>query len=124
MWTTAAAPAEWDDGPVMPSSVPTVDPRLIGDDLLVDVREDDEWVAGHAPDAVHLPMSQLPARFAELPDDVPVAVVCRSGGRSAQVTAYLLAQGRQARNVDGGMGAWAALGLPMTADGDRPPRVL
>jgi rhodanese-related sulfurtransferase len=109
---------------VTPSPLPTVDPRAIGDDLLVDVREDDEWVAGHAPDAVHLPMSQLPARLAELPDDVPVAVVCRSGHRSAQVTAYLVARGRSARNVDGGMSAWASLGLPVEAEGGRPPRIV
>ena len=108
----------------MRSPLPTVDPRAIGDDLLVDVREDDEWAAGHAPGAVHLPMSQLPARFAELPDGRDVAVVCRSGGRSAQVTAYLVAQGRRARNVDGGMSAWAALGLPLEADGGQAPRVL
>ena len=108
----------------MTSPLPTVDPRGIGDDLLVDVREDDEWAAGRAPGAVHLPMSSLPARLVELPEDRPVAVVCRSGHRSAQVTAYLVAHGRSARNVDGGMAAWAALGLPMEADAGHEPRVV
>ncbi len=103
------------------AALPTVDPRQVGDDLLLDVREDDEWAAGRAPGAVHLPMSQLPARLDELPEGRPVAVVCRSGHRSAQVTAYLLGQGRQARNVEGGMLAWAACGLPVEADpGVRP----
>lgn len=94
-------------------TVPAVDPREVGDDLLVDVREDDEWQAGHAPGAVHLPMSGLPDRFAELPSGRPLAVVCRSGHRSAQVTAYLVAHGVPARNVEGGMLAWQALGLPL-----------
>ncbi len=105
------------------AALPTVDPREIGDDLLLDVREDDEWAAGHAPSAVHLPMSELPVRLAELPSTRPVSVVCRSGNRSAQVTQYLLAQGWTARNVDGGMKAWAQHGLPMEADGGAAPRV-
>lgn len=105
------------------AQLPSVDPRQVGDDLLLDVREDDEWAVGRAPGALHLPMSQLPGRLAELPPDPPVAVVCRSGHRSAQVTAYLLAHGRQARNVDGGMIAWSALGLPMEAEAGLEPRV-
>ena len=102
---------------------PTVDPREVGEDLLLDVREDDEWAAGRAPSAVHLPMSQLVARLDEVPADRPVAVVCRSGHRSAQVTAYLVAQGRTARNVDGGMLAWSQLGLPLEAEPGVPPRI-
>lgn len=97
-------------------TVPAVDPREIGDDLLLDVREDDEWRAGHAPEAVHVPMSELLARLGELPAGRPLAVVCRSGHRSAQVTAYLVAHGVPARNVAGGMLAWQALGLPLGPD--------
>lgn len=107
----------------MTSPLPTVDPREIGDDLLVDVREDDEWAAGRAPGALHLPMSQFVARSGELPADRPVAVVCRSGHRSAQVTAYLLDQGRAARNVEGGMVSWARLGLPVEADPGVVPHI-
>ncbi|HEU0100899.1 MAG TPA: rhodanese-like domain-containing protein [Mycobacteriales bacterium] len=105
-------------------TLPTVDPREVGDDLLLDVREDDEWAAGRAPGAVHLPMSELVERLAEVPADRPVAVVCRSGHRSAQVTAYLVAQGRSARNVDGGMAAWAQLGLPLEAAPGATPRIV
>jgi rhodanese-related sulfurtransferase len=83
---------------------------------LLDVREDDEWAAGHAPDAVHVPMSQFTARLDEVPDG-PLAVVCRVGGRSAQVTAFLLGQGREAVNVTGGMLAWEAAGRPVVNDG-------
>lgn len=104
-------------------TLPTVDPREVGDDLLLDVREDEEWAAGRAPSAVHLPMSELVQRIDEVPTDRPVAVVCRSGHRSAQVTAYLVANGRTARNVDGGMSAWAALGLPLEAEPGVTPAI-
>ncbi len=105
-----------------PGPLPTVDPRETGADALLDVREDDEWAAGHAPQAVHVPMSAFLERLGEVPEG-PLAVVCRSGHRSAQVTQYLLAQGRTARNVDGGMLAWQALGLPVVVDGGAPGQV-
>jgi rhodanese-related sulfurtransferase len=90
---------------------------------LLDVREDDEWVAGHAPDAVHVPMSAFLERLDQVPDG-PLAVVCRVGGRSAQVTAYLVGQGRDAVNVTGGMLAWEAAGRPVVADGPGPAQVV
>ena len=107
-----------------PPELPTVDPREVGDDLLLDVREDGEWAAGHAPGAVHVPLGQLVQRLDELPADRPIAVVCHLGGRSAQATAFLLGQGRQARNVRGGMDAWARSGLPLEAPGDADPRIV
>lgn len=86
-------------------------------DFLLDVREDDEWQAGHAEGAVHIPMSDFVARFGELaeaaPQDAKVNVICRSGGRSAQVTMYLAQQGIDAANVEGGMQAWEAAGKPV-----------
>lgn len=90
---------------------------------LLDVREPDEWTAGHVPEAVHIPLGQLQSRADEVPDDRDVYVVCRSGGRSAQATAYLNAEGRSATNVDGGMQAWAAAGRPMVSDTGEPPAV-
>jgi rhodanese-related sulfurtransferase len=97
---------------------------LPADAAMLDVREPDEWAAGHAPTARHLPMSQLTARIAELPDDDPLYVVCRSGGRSARVVAYLAGQGYPAVNVDGGMQSWAAQGRTVVADGDRRPEII
>ncbi len=91
--------------------------ELSDDAVLLDVREDDEWVAGHVPGAVHVPMGQVPDRLDELPGE-RVHVLCRSGGRSAKVTAFLNAAGRDAVNVDGGMQAWAAAGRPMVAETD------
>ena len=99
--------------------VPTIDPSEITDQVLVDVREADEWSAGRAPLAVHIPLYDLPDRLAELPEGRPLLVVCRVGSRSAQATAWLWQQGIEAFNVDGGMIRWAALGLPIVGDGER-----
>lgn len=92
--------------------------------FLLDVREDDEWAAGRAEGAVHLPLPVLAARVAELPRDVTIACVCRGGGRSAQAAAYLGAQGFSAVNVHGGMKAWAEAGLPMVTESGMPPQVI
>ncbi len=92
--------------------------------VLLDVRENNEWAAGHAPEAVHLPMTELADRLDEIPEADPLYVICRSGGRSARVTTYLNAQGWDAVNVSGGMGGWAAAGRPLVADGDVAPHVL
>ena len=107
-------------------SIPTVTVTdLAADAHLLDVREADEWAAGHAPDAQHVPMSQLTARLSEVPSDREVAVVCRSGHRSARVVEFLRHQGwGNVHNLDGGMQDWAAAGRPMVAESDGPPRVL
>ncbi|MFC4553645.1 rhodanese-like domain-containing protein [Georgenia faecalis] len=90
---------------------------------LLDVREQDEWDAGHAPDAVHIPLGELPARVDELPE-ADLIVVCRSGGRSARATAWLARAGFEARNLDGGMKAWERAGLPLAGEGGAPPVVV
>lgn len=97
---------------------------LPADAAMLDVREADEWTAGHAPTARHLPMSELTARLGEVPADDPLYVVCRSGARSARVVAYLAGQGYPAVNVDGGMQAWAAGGRPVVAEGDAAPEIV
>lgn len=94
------------------------------DAVLLDVREDHEWAAGHAPDAVHVPMATIADRLADLPEGAPIHVVCKSGGRSSRVTEYLQAQGRDAVNVAGGMTAWAAAGKPVVADEGRSPEII
>jgi rhodanese-related sulfurtransferase len=105
------------------SQLPQVEAAGVpADGLLLDVREDDEWAAGHAEGALHIPMGQIVARFGELAEAADaggrVHVVCRVGGRSAQVTQYLIAQGVDAVNVDGGMLAWEAAGRPLTGDAE------
>lgn len=98
--------------------------RLPADGVLLDVREDDEWTAGHAPDAVHIPMTELAARLDELPDAAPLYVVCRSGGRSARVAEYLNANCWDAVNVIGGMSAWEQSGRPLVAETAAAPTVI
>ncbi|MFI7339188.1 rhodanese-like domain-containing protein [Streptomyces sp. NPDC050085] len=114
---------------VFGSGVPTVGvDELKEDDFLLDVREDDEWQAGHAAGALHIPMSEFVARFGELteaaPDGARVNVVCRVGGRSAQVTNYLVQQGIDAVNVAGGMQAWEAADRPVVDDNGQPGAVV
>jgi len=92
---------------------------------LLDVREPDEWSAGRAPDAHHVPMREIPRRLDEVPAEGDVVVVCRVGGRSAQVVAFLQQTGRDnAINLDGGMQAWARAGLPLVSDGGSAPEVI
>ncbi|MFB7618668.1 rhodanese-like domain-containing protein [Kitasatospora sp. NPDC056181] len=88
--------------------------------VLLDVRERDEFAAGHAPAAVPLPLGLLAVLGlgGELPPGVAgrtVLVVCRSGHRSQQAATLLAAQGVDAVNVAGGMRAWAGAGLPVVS---------
>lgn len=106
--------------------VPSVTAGQVHDDAyLLDVRDPDEWAAGHAPGAYHLPMQEIPGRLAEVPADRDVVVVCRVGSRSAQVVAYLLQRGLEnVANLDGGMYAWVAAGRPMVSEDGNAARVL
>ncbi len=92
-----------------------------GEALLLDVREDDEWAAGRAPGAEHVPLGSL--QPAEVPTGRPVLALCRSGNRSGKATQVLAAAGVDVRNVTGGMKAWAAAGLPVVTAGNRPGTV-
>ena len=79
------------------------------DTPLIDVRERDEFAAGHVPGAVNLPMSELGDRLEELPSEA-FNVICQAGGRSARVVEALEARGYDATNVEGGTGEWIAQG--------------
>jgi rhodanese-related sulfurtransferase len=90
---------------------------------VLDVREPEEWAAGHVEGAVHIPLGELGERLADVPDG-QVLVVCKVGGRSARATAWLAAQGRDAVNLDGGMLEWEAAGRPMVSEGSQPAQVV
>ncbi|MDN3352966.1 rhodanese-like domain-containing protein [Actinomadura sp. DC4] len=94
-----------------------------GDGYLLDVRENDEWRAGHAPDAVHIPLSELNNRAQEVPKDRDIYVICRSGARSAQAVAAFNGAGWTASNVEGGMHAWEGAGRPMVSESGTDPFV-
>jgi rhodanese-related sulfurtransferase len=112
---------------MLPWQVPTVELGELPDGaLLLDVREDEEWDAGHIAGATHVPMQQLPQQLHQdrgIEPDRPIVVVCKVGARSAQVTAWLNKQGFDAANLAGGMLAWAAAGRPMVSEDGHPPRV-
>ncbi len=88
--------------------------------LLLDVRQPDEWEAGHVPGALFIPLRQVPERVADLPRDRRIVAICRSGARSGRATDFLVEQGFDAVNVAGGMKAWAAEGLPVETDDGSP----
>lgn len=82
--------------------------------LIVDVREANEFAAVRLDDVVLLPMSSFAERFAELPKDRPLLVMCAAGARSAAATAHLLRNGyTYVVNVAGGITEWQRAGLPV-----------
>ena len=85
--------AGWQAGDMMhdlPESVVSALPDPLPSDLhVLDVREPAEWVTGHIEGAQLIPLMQLVERYAEIPTDAPLLVVCRVGSRSAQATAFL-----------------------------------
>ena len=104
----------------------TVAPNAVPEGAhLIDVREQNEWDAGHAPSAQHLPASSLLENLEKLPeDDEPLYIVCRSGGRSFQVAQWLNGNGFEAINVGGGMDIWFESGLPIESDGEGEAYIL
>lgn len=81
--------------------------------FMLDVREPDEWNAGHIPDATLIPLGELESRLDELPRDQQIVVVCRSGNRSATGRDILLDAGfEEVTSMGGGMNSWVSQGLP------------
>jgi rhodanese-related sulfurtransferase len=121
------------DGPSAPtrttassttSTPAAIAPRAAtGEVLLVDVREDGEWEAGRAPGAVHVPLGDVERELPRLRARAagrPIAFICRTGRRSAEAVRLAADAGiAEVVNVDGGMSAWAAAGLPLVPAGGR-----
>jgi rhodanese-related sulfurtransferase len=91
---------------------------------LLDVREQDEWDAGHIEGSQHIPLGELGERLDEVPTEGVVVAVCRSGSRSDRAMRGLRASGYAAENLDGGVTAWSRAGLPLVASDGRPGRVI
>ena len=99
-------------------------PELPGEVAVLDVREPDEWAAGHIEGALHIPMREVPGRLADVPVDGQVLVVCKVGARSAQAVGYLRQQGYHAVNLDGGLLEWEAAGRALVSETGQPPVVV
>jgi rhodanese-related sulfurtransferase len=91
-----------------------------GGAMLLDVREESEWELGRAPEAVHIPLAEVPDHLDELEKGRQIVCACRSGGRSSRAGQFLAEQGFDVVNLDGGMLAWAQEGLPLVADHGEP----
>jgi rhodanese-related sulfurtransferase len=84
------------------------------DVLILDVREQSEYDAGHIPGVTLIPLNDVPNRLNEIPKDKPVIVTCRSGNRSGQATDFLRQQGyTNVHNMTGGINAWQQAGYPV-----------
>lgn len=121
-----------------PSRIPAVDvleadrrrgepPEPARPPLLVDVREPSEFAEVRADGAILVPLSTFMVRYRELPQDRALLMICRTGARSGQATAFLLANGwTDVVNVSGGTIAWERAGLPVrrgapaAGEGDLP----
>ncbi len=119
------APRTQSPAPQAPAASPTVALKLGADVnvdqvhalyqqgavVIVDVREVDEYEAGHIPGALLIPLSELEKRVKDVPRDAEVILVCRSGNRSQQAYTFLRQQGlTNVHNMPGGMKAWVAAG--------------
>lgn len=84
--------------------------------IVIDVRETDEYVAGHLPESRSVPLGSLDARIGEFDKykDTPIIMVCKSGARSASALAALRKQGHsKVHHLEGGIDAWRTAGLPL-----------
>ena len=121
VFIVAGVAADQEEGMVQGSDVAQVPAAEVpAGAFVLDVREHDEWDAGHVPDAVHIPLGELGARYTELGRDQPLFVICRSGNRSAHAAHALAGAGWDARNVSDGMQGWQAAGRPMTSESGTP----
>ena len=93
--------------------------RLEAGARLIDVREPDEYTAGHVPGAVSIPLATVPDHLDAFRGTDAVYVICQSGGRSRRAAEFVANHGVEAINVAGGTGAWVASGRD-AVEGDRP----
>ncbi len=102
-------------GPLTTVSVHDMAAGLAEGALVLDVREPFEYADAHVAGTVLVPLATVAGRADEFPKDEPVFVFCRTGNRSLAAAEALVAAGfSDVRNVDGGIVAWHAAGLPLT----------
>lgn len=126
-WTAAGLPIA--NRRSTPNLVVEVSPVAAADLIssgaaIIDVREPDEWSAGHAPEARLIPMAEVEARIDEIQTEGTAVIVCRSGGRSKAIAQLLSSRGINAVNLSGGMLAWEQASLPVVTDSSDPGRII
>ena len=99
-------------------SVASADQAIRDADVLVDVREADEFAAGHLPGAVHISRGMLEFKFsgapALQPRDIKIVLYCKTSGRAALAAVALHDMGYlNVQSIAGGFDAWAAAGKPV-----------
>lgn len=82
--------------------------------VVVDVREPNEYDAGHVPGAVLMPLAMVPLKHSELPKGETIYLICQTGGRSFTAATWLAQQGYEVRNVTGGTSDWIANGFSVS----------
>ena len=100
------------------TSVANADQAIREANVLVDVREADEFAAGHLPGSVHISRGMLEFRFQAMPAlqsrDIKIVLYCKTSGRAALAGAALLDMGYlNVQNIAGGFDAWVAAGKPV-----------
>ncbi|NJK46417.1 MAG: rhodanese-like domain-containing protein [Pleurocapsa sp. SU_196_0] len=91
--------------------------RLQNGAVLVDVRERDEFEAARVAGATLIPLSEFGERYTELPQGQEIVLICAGGVRSARAAEYAASHGYTVTNLEGGINAWAAAGLPVETGG-------
>jgi rhodanese-related sulfurtransferase len=100
------------------SEIPEIDldeleRRIIGNPVIIDVREEDEFIEARLDGVVHMPLSTVPERLSEIPTGEAVLVICALGGRSARAVEFMRANGIDATNIAGGTLGWIESGRPV-----------
>ncbi len=99
--------------------VATAQQMIANGAILLDVRETDEWQAGHSPQAMHAPLSSFQDQIKRLPTNKNYVVICRSGNRSQRARDILVKKGFVAVDLVGGLKAWAQADLPVETTSGR-----
>ncbi len=107
---------------------PSVEPEeamalLAGDALLVDVRDADEWSAGHPRHAIHIPLGEVSASTPYTTRTRQVIVVSGTGRRAQEAVVHLRVAGVDASVLRGGLRAWVDAGGDLVADAGLEPRI-
>jgi rhodanese-related sulfurtransferase len=105
--------------PISEIEVSTLAERVAQGALVIDVREPDEYRAGHVPGAQLIPLATIPDHLASFRSDGPTYVICKAGGRSMRACEIAAGEGYDVVNVTGGTGAWIDSGRDVVI-GDHP----